>query len=112
MATLFEKIAAGEIQSDIVYRDDKCIVIHDIAPQAPVHLLIIPLKALKSVTDAQENDATLLGHLLYVVKKMAHRYAQDDNFRIVINSGEMACQSVPHLHLHMLAGRNFSWPPG
>ncbi|MDR2577122.1 MAG: histidine triad nucleotide-binding protein [Puniceicoccales bacterium] len=112
MATLFEKIAAGEIPGDIVYRDDICFVLQDIAPQAPTHLLIIPFQPLKSVAEAREKDAALLGHLLLVVQKMAQKYAEDGNFRTIINSGERAGQSVPHLHIHLLAGRDFSWPPG
>ncbi|MDR0678765.1 MAG: histidine triad nucleotide-binding protein [Puniceicoccales bacterium] len=112
MGTLFEKIAAGEIPAEILYRDERCFVIKDIAPQAPVHLLIIPLRPLKSLAEAQDGDGELLGHLLVVVRKMAQNYSPDGNFRLVANSGESAGQSVPHLHLHLLAGRPFAWPPG
>jgi histidine triad (HIT) family protein len=112
MATLFERIAAGEISAEILHRDSRCIVIRDIEPQAPLHLLIIPLKPLRSLAEAEEDDGALLGYLLLVAREMSRSYASDGQFRLVINSGESAGQSVPHLHLHLLAGRNFHWPPG
>ncbi|MDR2664039.1 MAG: histidine triad nucleotide-binding protein [Puniceicoccales bacterium] len=112
MGTLFEKIAAGEIPAEFLYRDGKCFVIRDIAPQAPLHLLIIPQKPIRSLADAENGDCELLGHLLLIAKRMADKYAPGGDFRLVANSGESAGQSVPHLHLHLLAGRSLAWPPG
>ncbi|MDR2668200.1 MAG: histidine triad nucleotide-binding protein [Puniceicoccales bacterium] len=112
MATLFEKIASGEIPAEILFRDDRCMVIRDIAPQAPLHLLAIPLKPIVSLVAAEDGDRDLLGHLLLVGKKVAADLYGAQDFRIVINSGESAGQSVPHFHVHLLAGRQFSWPPG
>jgi histidine triad (HIT) family protein len=112
MGTLFEKIAAGEIQAEIPYRDGKCFVLKDIHPQAPVHLLLIPLEPLAGISSADAAHGALLGHLLLVAKKMGEKFAPDGGFRLVINDGEAAGQTVPHLHIHLLAGRSFDWPPG
>ena len=112
MATLFEKIASGEVAAKILFRDDKAMVIRDIAPQAPLHLLAIPIRPIASLADAAEEDCNLLGHLLLVARKVARELCDAEDFRIVINSGESAGQSVQHLHVHLLAGRQFSWPPG
>ncbi|MDR0727568.1 MAG: histidine triad nucleotide-binding protein [Puniceicoccales bacterium] len=107
MATLFEKIANREIPSEIVYEDDLCFVIRDIAPKAPAHLLIIPRKPLENLTAVAEEDVPLLGHLLLAANKMGKKYG-GDGYRIVINNGKSAGQIVPHLHIHLLAGKDFS----
>ena len=110
--TLFEKIIAREIPADIEYEDDLSIVIHDINPQAPIHLLIIPKKPIPKVSDSNVEDKDLLGHLLLVAKKVAEEKDIVDNFRLVINNGAKAGQSVFHIHIHLLSGRPLSWPPG
>ena len=110
--TLFEKIINKEIPADILYEDDLSIVIKDINPQAPTHLLIIPKKVIPKLSDASEEDKQLLGHLMLVAGKMAEKLDLDDTFRLVVNNGAKAGQSVFHLHLHLLSGRSLNWPPG
>ena len=110
--TLFEKIINIEIPADIIYEDDLSIVIKDIQPQAPTHLLIIPKKVIPKLSDASNNDELILGHLMLVAGKVANQLDLNDTFRIVINNGAKAGQSVFHLHLHLLSGRSLSWPPG
>ena len=110
--TLFEKIINREISADIIYEDDLSIVIKDIQPQAPIHLLIIPKKVIPKLSDASNNDELILGHLMLVAGKVANQLDLNDTFRIVINNGVKAGQSVFHLHLHLLSGRSLNWPPG
>ncbi len=110
--TLFSKIIARQIPADIVYEDELCLAFRDINPQAPVHILIIPKNPIPKVIDATEADKDLLGHLLIVAGKIAKNEGHEEAFRLVINNGENAGQSVFHLHVHILAGRNFNWPPG
>ena len=110
--TLFEKIIKREISADIIYEDDLSIVIKDIQPQAPTHLLIIPKKVIPKLSDASNNDELILGHLMLVAGKVANQLDLNDTFRIVINNGAKAGQSVFHLHLHLLSGRSLNWPPG
>lgn len=112
-ATLFEKIIAREIPADIVYEDEQCLCFRDISPQAPVHLLLIPKKPLPRIALAEESDQALLGHLMLKVGEIARQegYAED-GFRVVINNGPHGGEAVPHLHLHLLAGRPLKWPPG
>jgi len=110
--TIFQKIADGEIPAKIEYRDDRCIAIRDINPQAPLHLLVIPLRAIPHLSEAVEADAALMGHLLLVARDMALKLGFKDGFRTVINNGPMAGETVPHLHVHVLAGRPLTWPPG
>jgi|TARA_B110000003_G_scaffold52628_1_gene52256 histidine triad (HIT) family protein len=110
--TLFEKIINREIPADIIYEDDLSIVIKDIQPQAPTHLLIIPKKVIPKLSDASNNDELILGHLMLVAGKVANQLDLNDTFRIVINNGAKAGQSVFHLHLHLLSGRSLNWPPG
>ena len=112
MSTLFKKIIDGEISADIVHEDDNCLAFKDIAPQAPIHILIIPKKEIAMLSDAVEEDQKLLGILLVTANKIAKELSIEDNFRLVINNGAKAGQSVFHLHLHLLSGRPFSWPPG
>ena len=110
--TLFEKIIDREIPADIIYEDDQSIAFHDIQPQAPIHVLIIPKKPIPKLFDAQKEDQNLLGHLMLVAGKIAKELNIDDAARIVINHGEGAGQTVFHLHLHLLGGRPMQWPPG
>ena len=110
--TLFERIVAREIPAKIEHEDALCIVIHDIQPQAPVHLLIIPKKAIPRVDKAEEADAALLGHLLLTAGAMARKLGLAHGYRLVVNNGPDACESVPHLHIHLLAKRQMGWPPG
>lgn len=110
--TLFEKIISREIPADIVFEDDQCIAFNDVAPQAPTHVLIVPKKPLPRIADATAEDTALLGHLLHTAGDLARTLEVDDAFRLVINNGADAGQSVFHLHIHLLAGRPFAWPPG
>lgn len=110
--TLFEKIINKEIPADILYEDDISIVIKDISPQAPTHLLIIPKKVIPKLSDATKEDQEVLGHLMLVAGQIADELGLDETFRLVVNNGAKAGQSVFHLHLHLLSGRMLSWPPG
>ena len=110
--TLFEKIIAREIPASILYEDSHCIAIEDISPQAPTHILIIPKKPIPMLKDLKDEDTELMGHLLVTANKVAHQLKLEDNYRIVINNGPDACQSVYHIHIHLLAGRGMTWPPG
>jgi histidine triad (HIT) family protein len=110
--TLFEKIIAREIPAKIEYEDDLCIVLHDIQPQAPVHLLIIPKKVIPRVEAATPADQTVLGHLILTAGAMAKKLNLAKGFRLVINNGPDASESIPHLHVHLLAKRQLTWPPG
>jgi histidine triad (HIT) family protein len=110
--TLFERIIAREIPARIEHEDDRCIVIHDIQPQAPVHVLIIPKKPIPRVSQAVAEDQAVLGHLLLVAGQVAAKLGLSNGFRVVINNGPDACESVPHLHVHLLAKRQMNWPPG
>ena len=106
--TIFEKIIDRELPSNIVYEDDKCIAIEDIAPKAPFHILIIPKKPISKLSEAKKVDEALLGHLMMVVKKVAEQLDVQDAFNVVVNNGEEAGQTVFHLHIHLLAGKNFT----
>ena len=110
--TLFEKIIAREIPADIVFEDDQCIAFRDINPQAPMHVLVCPKKPLPMLSGAQSEDSSLLGHLLVAAATIAAREGYGDAFRVAINNGAAVGQSVFHLHLHVLGGRHFTWPPG
>ena len=110
--TLFEKIINKEIPADILYEDDISIVIKDISPQAPTHLLIIPKKVIPKLSDATAEDQNILGHLMLIAGKIADDLGLDETFRLVVNNGAKAGQSVFHLHLHLLSGRPLNWPPG
>tara|TARA_Y100000768_G_C23932659_1_gene660936 strand:+ start:678 stop:1016 length:339 start_codon:yes stop_codon:yes gene_type:complete len=112
METLFTKIINKEIPADIIYEDNLSLVFKDINPQAPIHLLIIPKKSIPKLSDASEEDKELLGHLLWVAGEVARDLELDDTFRLVVNNGAKAGQSVFHLHLHLLSGRPLQWPPG
>jgi histidine triad (HIT) family protein len=111
--TLFEKIIAREIPADIVYEDDLVLAFNDINPQAPVHVLVIPKKSIPRIAEAEPEDHQVLGHLLLKAKDIADDLGLHENgFRLVINNGKDAGESVPHLHLHILGGRAMTWPPG
>ena len=111
--TLFERIIDREIPGDIIYEDDVCIAFRDIQPQAPTHLLVVPRKPIPRVSDATKEDATMLGRLLLVSAKVARQEdICDSGFRMVINNGADAFQTVEHIHVHVLGGRKMSWPPG
>jgi histidine triad (HIT) family protein len=110
--SIFAKIIKRQIPADILYEDDLCLAFRDINPQAPVHVLLVPKKPLDMLTSAQEEDQALLGHLLLAAGKVARQLKIDGAFRLVINNGEESGQSVFHVHMHLLAGRPFRWPPG
>lgn len=109
---LFCRIVAGEIPGELVHRDQTCVAIRDINPQAPIHLLVIPVEHLDSLDEASQRDEQLLGHLLRVGARLANHEDSTEGYRIVINNGEGAGQSVFHLHVHVLGGRRMQWPPG
>lgn len=102
--TIFQKIIEKEIPSDIIFEDELCIVIKDINPQAPIHLLIIPKKPIPKLADASKDDLEILGHLMLIVGNMSRQFNVEDAFNVVINNGEKAGQTVFHLHIHLLAG--------
>ena len=112
MSTLFKKIINREIPADIVYEDEISLAFKDINPQAPTHILIIPKKPIEKLSDANIEDQALLGHLMLVAGNIAEQLNLDNTFRIIINNGAGAGQSVFHLHLHLMSGRPLSWPPG
>ncbi len=113
MKTLFEKIAAREIPSQIVYEDDKVFAFRDIKPGAPTHVLIVPRKPIPRIAEAQPEDHAVLGHLLLKAAEVASKLGLDKSgYRLVINNGPDAGESVPHLHMHILGGRHLAWPPG
>jgi len=104
---------AGEIPGDFIHQDDHCVVLRDINPQAPTHVLVIPREHLDSLDDASQKDEALLGHLLRVAARVANDEGHAENgYRTVINTGAGAGQSVFHLHIHLLGGRPMNWPPG
>ena len=110
--TLFQKIIDREIPADIVYEDDHCLVFKDINPVAPIHLLIIPKKQIEKIADAEILDQNLLGHLFLVAGNVARDLGVEDSVRLFVNNGSGAGQTVFHLHIHLIAGREFTWPPG
>ncbi|MBX6419639.1 MAG: histidine triad nucleotide-binding protein [Sinobacteraceae bacterium] len=110
--TLFQKIIDRELPGSFVYEDEQCVVIKDINPGAPLHLLVIPRKPIPRLSDATPEDQALLGHLLLVASQVAREAGCGEAFRVAINNGAGAGQSVFHLHLHVLAGRPLKWPPG
>jgi len=110
--TIFQKIIDKELPADIIYEDELALVFKDINPVAPTHLLIIPKKQIEKVSDAEDQDKELLGHLLLVAGKVARDLGIDEAFRLVVNNGAGAQQTVFHLHIHLIAEREFTWPPG
>ena len=113
MENIFNKIINKEIKADIVFENDKVIAFKDINPTAPIHLLIIPKKNIKTINDIEENDKELIGELFLAAKKIAKDYNIDKNgYRLIFNCNDDAGQTVFHIHMHLLAGRKLSWPPG
>jgi histidine triad (HIT) family protein len=110
--TIFEKIAAGEIPAKIVWQDDDAIAFHDVNPQAPVHVLIVPKRVIPRLAEAKPNDAAILGKLLLAAAELAKKLELTNGYRVVINNGPDAGESVPHLHVHLLGKRALAWPPG
>lgn len=112
-STIFKRIIDREIPAQIVYEDDQSLAFRDVRPQAPVHVLVIPKKEIPSLAAAEEGDAALLGHLLTVVRRVAVQEGLSENgYRVIINCGRDGGQTVDHLHLHLLGGRDLHWPPG
>ena len=112
MATIFQRIIRKEIPAQIVFEDDQCLAFHDVAPQAPKHVLIVPKKEIVNLAGATAEDQALLGHLLLVARQVAEQLGLSNGYRVVLNSGRDGGQSVDHLHLHLLGGRTMHWPPG
>lgn len=112
MDTIFSKIIERKIPADIVYEDDLCLAFRDVNPQAPIHILIVPKKPIPKLVEASQADQPLLGHLLLAANRIANDLGVADAFRLIVNNGADAGQTVFHLHLHLLAGRSFNWPPG
>jgi|SRR5687768_3106724 len=113
MTTLFEKIALRELPAQIVYEDEVVIAFRDVKPAAPVHVLIVPRKPIPRIAEAEEMDQAALGHLLLKAAEVANKLGlKESGYRLVINNGPDAGESVPHLHLHIIGGRSLAWPPG
>ena len=110
--TIFGKILRKEIPTNFIYEDDQCVAFNDINPCGPKHFLVIPRKRIIQLSKAEDDDEQLLGHLMLVARKVAKQEGLDKGFRIVINDGPQGCQSVYHLHIHVIGGRQLSWPPG
>ncbi|XP_038592971.1 histidine triad nucleotide-binding protein 1 [Micropterus salmoides] len=110
--TIFGKIVRKEIPANIIYEDDQCVAFPDISPQAPTHILVVPKKPIVQLSQAEDSDAALLGHLMIVAKKCAQEAGLSKGYRIVINDGPEGGQSVYHIHIHVLGGRRMEWPPG
>lgn len=111
-ANIFQKILDKQIPAKVAHEDEQCLAFHDTNAQAPVHVLIIPRKVIRTHAEIQPEDAALLGHLHLVAMKLAKELGLADGYRLVLNCDERAGQTVPHLHLHLLGGRDFAWPPG
>lgn len=110
--TIFKKIIDKEIPADVVYEDDQCLAFKDVNPQAPLHVLVIPKKEIRSLATVEPEDQQLLGHLLLTVSKLAREFGLQNGFRTVANSGRDGGQTVDHLHFHILGERPLDWPPG
>jgi histidine triad (HIT) family protein len=109
---IFQKIIDKQLPANIVYEDDRCLAFRDVNPQAPVHVLIIPRKVIPTHDQITEEDKDLLGHLHLTAVRLAKQLGLTDGYRLVMNCRELAGQTVPHLHLHLLGGRPMHWPPG
>lgn len=110
--TIFGKIVRKEIPANFLYEDDQCVAFPDVAPQAPTHILVVPKKPIVQLSQAEDDDAALLGHMMIVARKCAKDAGLTKGYRIVINDGPDGGQSVYHIHLHILGGRMMKWPPG
>lgn len=109
---IFKKIIDKQIPANVVHEDEHCLAFHDIGPKAPVHVLIIPKKEIRTHDDVQPEDAPVLGHMHLVAVQLAKQLGLTQGYRLVINCKEQAGQTVPHLHLHLMGGRDMAWPPG
>lgn len=109
---IFQKILDKQIPAHIVHEDERCLAFRDINPQAPTHIILIPRKVIRTHADLTDQDRDLLGHLHLVAVKLAKELGLEDGYRVVINCGDRGGQTVPHLHLHLLGGRDLHWPPG
>ena len=112
MDTLFTKIIRREIPANIIYEDDQVLAFHDIAPQAPVHFLVIPKKPIRTLNDLTEEDKALAGHILFTAQRLAVEQGCEKGFRVVMNCNEDGGQTVYHIHMHVLGQRQMNWPPG
>lgn len=112
MPTIFNKIIDREIPATVVYEDEQCLAFHDNRPQAPTHILLIPKREIASLDVLAAEDAELLGHLWLTIPKIAKQQGLNSGYRVVINNGADAGQSVEHIHFHILGGRHLAWPPG
>lgn len=112
MSTIFKKIIDMEIPANIMYEDDQCLAFHDVAPQAPTHVLVIPKKEIASLDEVADDDEALVGHMWMVIRNLAKELNLGDGYRVVVNCGRDGGQSVDHLHFHILGGRSLKWPPG
>ena len=111
--TIFERIAAGEVPASIVHQDGDVLAFHDINPQAPVHILVVPKRLIPRVGEARDSDEAVLGKLLLAARDIAKSQGLDrSGYRLVINNGPDAGEAVPHLHVHLIGGRPLDWPPG
>src|SRR6476646_7989633 len=110
--TIFQRIIDKEIPAKIIYEDDQCLAFHDVSPQAPIHVLVIPKQAIVSVATVADDDAELLAHMWLVMRDLAKQLKRDAGYRVVVNCGRDGGQSVDHLHFHLLGGRQLTWPPG
>jgi histidine triad (HIT) family protein len=110
--TIFKKIIDKEIPADIVYEDDRCLAFRDVAPQAPVHVLVIPKQEIASLDSLDDGDAELVAHIWLVIRDLARKLNLGGGYRVVVNCGRDGGQSVDHLHFHLLGGRQLTWPPG
>lgn len=110
--TIFKKIIDGEIPANKVYEDDQCLAFHDVNPQAPVHVLVIPRKEIASVDAIGDEDQALIGHMWRVIRDLARELGLDNGYRVIVNCGAEGGQTVDHLHYHLLGGRSLNWPPG
>ncbi|MEM6777300.1 MAG: histidine triad nucleotide-binding protein [Planctomycetota bacterium] len=112
MPSIFSKIIDREIPADIVYEDESCLAFRDIAPKAPVHVLIIPKREIVSLADLTTDDESVMGHCVVVASQVARDEGLTDGYRLIVNCGEEGGQEVPHLHYHLMGGRKLTWPPG
>ena len=110
--TIFQRIIDKEIPAKIIFEDDQCLAFHDIAAQAPTHVLVIPKRPIESVATIADDDAPLVAHMWIVIRNLARELKLDRGYRVVVNCGRDGGQSVDHLHFHMLGGRQMTWPPG
>ena len=110
--TIFKKIIDGEIPANIVHEDEHCLAFHDVNPQAPIHVLVIPRKEIASVDVIADEDRQVIGHMWCVIRDLAKKLGLRDGYRVVVNCGKDGGQAVDHLHYHLLGGRSLKWPPG